>query len=278
MSVSIAAPLRWRDLRRSVKICVVAFVALLVAGVLEVGSRIYWRAVKDVATVRHDAIFRTFYPEMDEAHIDAVAPYHGDDTYEVLLLGGSVLHQLFGDLSQRLRTGLEQKLGRKVHVANLANLGLTSRDSLNKYAHLSDKRFDLVIAYEGINDVKLNNTPPGAYRADYSHHTRFAQIKTLRKHKELPYLAFPYTTYYLTSSLLDRLHLTNRPRPELVQHGDAIRTPPAFEANMEALTRLAHQRGDRLVLLTCAATSPRTTPRRHFRRKRSITRATPCRC
>jgi hypothetical protein len=244
--------LRFRDLRRSVKVCVLLFIGVVFAGILELASRVYWKTVKGIAPVRAEAIFRTFYDELNEANIHSVAPYHGDDTFDVLLLGGSVLHPIFGDIAERLRAGLEQKLGRKVRVVNLANLGHTTRDSLNKYARLKDKRFDLVLVYHGINDVRLNNTPPGAFKADYSHHTRFAQIAAIDRHKELPYLSFPYTAYYLTSSLADRWQMTDRPRPEFIHYGKDIRTPPAFEANMEALASIAKERGDRLLLLTYA--------------------------
>jgi lysophospholipase L1-like esterase len=259
--------LRWRDLRRSVKVCVLLFVGLVFAGILELGSRVYWKTVKGVAPVRAEAIFRSFYDELDEQHIDAVAPYHGDDSFDVLILGGSVVHKLFGDIGERIGAGLEQKLGRKVRVVNLANLGHTTRDSLNKYARLKDKRFDLVIVYHGINDVRLNNTPPGAFKADYSHHTRFAQIAAIDRHKELPYLTFPYTAYYLTSSLLDRWHMTNRPRPEFIHYGKDIRTPPCFEANMEMIAAIAKERSDRLALLTYALHVPANYTEAAFKAK-----------
>jgi len=205
-----------------------------------------------VPPTRPDLLWCAFFPELKESNLASVAPHHRDDTFDVLLLGGSVLHHGFGDVAERLREGLEAKLGRKVRVVNLANLGHTTRDSLNKYQRLTDKRFDLVLVYHGINDVRLNDTPPGAFRADYSHHTRFAQIAAIDRHRELPYLSFPYTTYYLLSSLADRWHLTDRPRPEFVSYGKDIRTPPAFEANMEAIAAIARERGDRLLLLTYA--------------------------
>ena len=248
--------LRWKQLRPSSKVCVLLLIGLVFIGVLEVGARFYWKSVKGVEPGQSEAIFRSFYDELDEAHIDAVAPYHGDNTFDVLILGGSTVTRFFGDIGERIGAGLEQKLGRKVRVVNLANLGHTTRDSLNKYARLKDKRFDLVVIYHGINDVRLNNTPPGAFKADYSHHTRFAQIAAIDRHKELPYLTFPYTTYYLTTSLLDRWHLTNRPRPEFIKYGNEIRTPPSFEANMEAIAALAKERGDRLVLQTYALYVP----------------------
>ncbi len=261
------APRRWRDLRRSVKLCVLGFVGLLLFAGLEVASRVYWKAAKGVPPNHPDQIWRSFFRELNEAHIDAVAPFHGDDTYDVLLLGGSVFHYAFGDIGERLRVGLEQKLGRKVRVVNLASPGRITLDSRVKYEHLTDKRFDLVIVYEGINDIKLNNTPPGKFRPDYSHHPRYAQLNHLALSRQPRYLMLPFTAYYLATSLQDSLGLSARPGQEFNAHGREIKTPLTFETNLEAMAATAKQRGDRLLLLTFASHIPKDYTEEAFQAK-----------
>ena len=249
------APRRWRDLRRSVKLCVLAFVSLLMFGGLEVASRVYWKKKRGVPANRPELIWRSFFRELYD--IDTLAPYHGDDTFDVLLLGGSVLTAEFGDVAPRLQAALEQKLGRKVRVVNLSHPGRVSLDSRIKYERLSDKRFDLVLAYEGINDVAMNNTPPGKYRSDYSHRPRYAQLKQLDERRGPHYLMLPFTAYYLVSSLFDDLNQTSHPRAEYAQYGKQINTVPAFERNLEAIAATAKARGDRLLLLTFASHIPK---------------------
>jgi hypothetical protein len=182
-----------------------------------------------------------------------------------LLLGGSVLDPKFGDIAERLRVGLEPKVGRKVRVVNLANPARVTLDSLIKYQHLSDKRFDLVLVYHGINDVMLNQTPPGQYRDDYTHHRRFAQLDFLA-HRQGPHSPLlPFTAYFAATSLRYKFDWT--PRATTIGYGKDIRTPPAFEANMEAIATLSRERGDRLLLVTYASHIPSNYTEAAFKAK-----------
>lgn len=251
-TVTIRPPMRWRNLRLSVKLCVVAFVSLLGFGCLELAARVYWMMAKHVPPTRPDLIWRSFFPELNLTKIDEVAPYHGDDTFDVLLLGASVLNWEFGDIAERLQAGLEKKLGRKVRVINFASPGRITVDSREKYEHFADKRFDLVVVYHAINDIKLNNTPPGRFKADYSHHDRYAQLKHLTVRDGPRYLMLPFTAHYMKTTLLERLGLMPRPGQKWNAYGNESKTPPSFERNMEAIAATAKQRGDHLLLLTFA--------------------------
>src|SRR5262249_8392250 len=62
----------------------------------------------------------------------------------------------------------------------------------------------------------------------------------------------PYTVQYIGQNLIDRWHLSSNPRKELQVYGGDIRTPPAFEANLDAIAATAQQRGDRLGPMTFA--------------------------
>ena len=65
----------------------------------------------------------------------------------------------------------------------------------HEHGHFTDKRWDLVLVYHGINDVVLNNCPPGAFRADYSiAYRRYGMQYDLKRHPEVGYFALPYTS------------------------------------------------------------------------------------
>lgn len=258
--------LRWKDLRTSRKLCVLAIALLPLLAGLEGIARLYWWRVKGVARVSPEAIWRTTYTEEASSAIDEVAPYHGDKTFDVLLLGASVLHHTCGDIAPRLRDRPAQKLGRPVRVINFAYPGRTSVESRMKYARLGDRRFDLVLFYEAINDVYINNCPPGDFRSNYSHVRHIAQMQALERNPRVGWFCLPYTARYVAINLGDRWRLT-RGRWDL-RYGADPRTPPCYEANLEAVARMAEQRGDPLLLATFAYHLPADYSLEAFKAKR----------
>jgi hypothetical protein len=268
MATSNVERLRWGQLRVSTKLCFLGLLLLLLAGCAEIVSRIYWSACQGARGAGAGAIRRTFYPEMATSGIDQVASGHADDSFDVLLLGGSVVYPTFGKIGDRLESALQDRLGRKVRVVNLSYPGRTSLDSRLKYEDVADKRWDLVLAYHGINDVYLNNCPPGGFRSNYAHaYRRYGAQYDLLRHPEVGYCELPYTATFLTKSLLERWHLTSAPRKEFQMYGNDIRTPPSFEANLEAIARTAEERGDPLVLSTFAYYLPANYSEEAFRAK-----------
>jgi hypothetical protein len=91
------------------------------------------------------------YPPLYEQLYD----YTGDTT-NILLLGGPVLY--FAGRQAALR----EAFGEDARVYNFAQTAHSSLDSLTKYRYALDRgyRFDYVIFYHGINEVRANNVPP----------------------------------------------------------------------------------------------------------------------
>jgi hypothetical protein len=249
--------MRWRHLRLSRKVCVLGLALLVLLAGLEGIARLYWWRIKKVPwqSLGTEAIWRTTYIEIASSGIDDVAPHHGDNTFDVLILGASVVHPSHGDIAARLRTRLEEEFGRPVRVVNFSYPGRTSADSQMKYARLEDRRFDLVLFYHGINDTFLNNCPPGEFRADYTHVRHIAQMRALLRHPEVGWFALPYTAWYLAINSAERCRLgtgIGKWGRWDMRYGGDLRTPPSFEANLEAVVDLAQRRGDRLLLATFA--------------------------
>jgi hypothetical protein len=239
-----------RDIRLCVKCGSIVVLLFLLVGGLEGLSRLYWWQIKGITHTDAESIFRTTYVELASSGIDVVAPYHGDASFDVLLLGPSVLHSAFGNFAPFLRERLQQKLQRPVRIINLSYPGRTSVESLMAYERMPNRRFDLVVFYHGVNDTHLNNCPPGEFRADYTHVRHIAMTKALERHPEVRWFALPYTMHALAINLGDRCRLTRG--PWTLENGADLRTPPVFEATVERVVALAERRGDRLLLGTFA--------------------------
>jgi hypothetical protein len=229
-------PKRWNQLRLPVKLAVPIFALLFLLFCSEAIARVYWWRAKGVASISNEAIWRTTYAEVGSSGIDDLSS-DGDSAFNVLLLGGSVLHHSCGDIAPRLKDGLEQKLKRPVRIINFSYPGRTSVESRMKYARLGNRHFDLVFVYHGINDAYVNNCPPADFRTDYTHVRHIAQMKALERHDELEWFVLPYTLEYVAINLGDRWGLT-RGSWEF-EYGADLRTPRCLAANVEAIVETA---------------------------------------
>jgi prepilin-type processing-associated H-X9-DG protein len=200
-------------------------------------------------------VLYAFYPELKS--VDAVHPRHGDGYFNVLMLGGSVLHQAWGEVEPALAEQLDAAGVRSTRIFNLGVPAHTSLDSLLKYSALEGQRFDLVIDYDGINDTRTNNVPPALFRDDYSHYSWYATINAVAPYHGHAMFALPYTFHYAVASAKQALHPeqyapTHEPIPEWTQYARALRSVAVFERNLSAIVALAAARGDRLMLMTSA--------------------------
>jgi hypothetical protein len=243
---------RWRDLRWTTRCCLLLVPCLVLVVGLEIGARLYWKLSHNVPFFHSDRLWFAFYPEWKASGVDDAPRSRDDGIFDVLVLGGSVWHPTFGNVADRVRAELTDKLGKPVRIFNLANLGMTSRDSWLKYHRLADHCFDLVVFYHGINDTFLNSVPPGFFRSNYSHAPRYRQIEMLDEHPELAWLAFPYTARFLASKYLDKLELSTRPRRAWQKYAGDLRSAACFEANLAAILDEAGERGDPVLLATFA--------------------------
>lgn len=243
---------RRRRLRAAWLLLYLLYLLLLV----EVGSRAYWRFEAGVPFFDTGRLLELlYYPELTpvlEADIR-----RGDDTFDILLLGGSVLADDYGGAAAKLEKDLERRTERPVRVHNLAVAGHTSRDSYWKYTRLGGKRFDLVVLYHGINEVRANNCPPGIFRADYGHYLWYREVNQLASHPEVGWLVSPFTIERMWMKLRyawepDQYVPRNVPREEWLKHGSDLRSPAALETNFRAVLELARERGDRVLLMTFA--------------------------
>lgn len=220
------------------------FCWLLVVG----ATRVYWFLAAAVPLTQTPSVWDQFYPRLRIAGLADRPCSRSDDRFDLLLLGGSVLDTRWGTVEEELRQRLEQLLPGRHRICNLAQAGFTSRDSLLQYEHLDRSRFDLVVVYDGINDVRLNCCPPELFQDDYTHSQWYADF-VRRRAGGAPSLANVATDRVTSVFHPSRL---GTPDPELLDYAATPQSPRTVRKNLERVSRLAEERHDPLLLLTFA--------------------------
>ena len=244
---------------------------LLSVAAAEVASRAFWSLRYGVPFGKPGRILYAYYPELER--VDRKRPAHGDEFYDVLILGGSTLNERWSQVQRALGEQLAYHGHRNVRMFNLAIQAQTSRDSRLKYAALRGPRFDLVLVYDGINDTRTNNVPPELFREDYGHYRWYETVNIMAAYHGPARFALPYTLRYLTLGVRqarrkDRYLPPEAPREEWLQYGRDVRSAASFEHNLGAILQLASRRGDRVLLMTFATYVPPNYSAEAFKAKR----------
>ena len=245
--------------RRRVVLFILTMV-LIVGGIVEVGARVWLVFAKSLPAGRPDAIVLAYYPEMHPAWM---TPIDRDDGYfDVLILAGSVLYDYYGAPAALLRYDLAARGVRGVRVWNMARPAHGTRDSLIKYRWLREKRFDWVVVYHGINELRANNVPEAAFREDYSHLAWYGEVNTMLGSPRAgvsKWLGTPVLWDYLrvvacrAMGPRPMVELNLPPSDEAMVFGADIKTRTSFEKNLREIGRIARERGEWLTYVTFAS-------------------------
>lgn len=188
----------------------------------------------------NSAIWKHFYPELKTSGVIDVKTAPGGDL-KVLLLGASVLEQVFPELESRLR----QEFGKRVRVYNLSRSSHTTQDSILKYRLLDPQDFDLVIVYHGINDARMNYCPPEAFRDDYTH---IAWYRGMQRHVESGTL----TVKDVYRKQLQIVFPLGEPDESEWPYGANIKTRKSFRSHIEELVSRSDSAKTPILLMTFA--------------------------
>ncbi len=263
-----ASPSRPQSTPRRRRLVVAMFIVYLLV-LAELGARGYWWLARGAAPHRTDRLVAAYYPELMHSGAMSVAPGRDDATFDVLLLGASVLHPRWGRIEPLLHNELRRFTTKPVRVVNLAQPGHTTRDSLLKYRALDGRAFDLVIVYHGINDVRQNNVPRERFRSDYAHCGWYRKLALLDEHPESGWFALPCTLHAAAVGLgespaFGRYLPRDTPPGGWGPDGLDVKTAAPFAENLRAIASLAEHRGDPLVLMTFAHRAERYLPFKHL--------------
>ncbi len=240
---------------RKKKIFAFIVTLILFIAAMEFEARLFWLLGYGVPFLSPDRILYSYYKEIKEA--DRINPARNDGYFDILLLGGSVVHKRYGRVEQELYNQLTATGCQNIRIFNLSEDGHTSRDSYLKYAALDKARFDLVIFYHGINDTRANNCPPGIFKNNYGHYTWYEQVNSLAVYHGNTLFALPYTFHYLAIRIRQAL-TKNRyvplhmPGEDWIIYGNNLHSVDAFRQNLGNIIDIASYRGDRVLLMTFA--------------------------
>ncbi len=232
-----------------------------VAVLLEIASRIYLAAALDASFFNTGDLLSHLYTGVSESGVMETELGPDDRHLDVLMLGASVMESRYSNIDKRLEAALQENTGVEVRIFNLCMRAHTSRDSLFKYELLENKRFDLVILYHGINELRMNNCPAEMFRSDYSHVAWYRKIERVKAHREKAFLSFPCALEYLAADLLGKpgfgIYLSqHKPREEWLSHGADIKTAGPFRDNIRKILRLAAKKEEPVLLMTFASHIP----------------------
>jgi hypothetical protein len=208
-----------------------------------------------------DCVWYAFYPQLRTSGVEDAVISNTDETYDILILGGSTISDGYGSIGRQLAAGLQQRLGRPVRVFNLAAASQNSRDSVLKYRRLAHQHFDLVVVYEGINDTRMNNAPPDQFCDDYSHCIWYKHLNLLDKHPFVFQAALPFVLAYTADHIAWHLGLTwyvpfRDASPDALEYGKNIRTRAPFQNHLWEIVTSAKSKGERVVVMTFSCHVP----------------------
>ena len=237
---------------------------------LETSSRIYWKLTAKVPLTEPGKIPISFYPELEA--VNRLNPSADDNYHDILLLGGSVLNDQWGNVSTELRRLLEEKEVNNIRIFNLAIPAHTSRDSLLKYKALKNHRFDQVIFYHGINETRANNIPRNLFKTDYSHFDWYAIVNAMATSNHNSTLALPLTIKYLNLLINNHLSRETRaprhsPKKAWIHHGSDHKSTSSIRKNAKEIAEIASKRGDKLAIATFSLYVPQNYSLERFKAK-----------
>ncbi len=195
----------------------------------------------------------------------------GGDALQIGFLGASVLSggRGYGEVGPQLARSLVE-MGLRANVHNYSAPAHTSLDAVWKYRLAGHRPLDWVVLYEGFNEARANNCPRNVFQNDYGHMGWYRRLQLLERHSEIEWIALPFTAHWVSDeirqwwkpSVMIPLH---EPRNGWTGYGHYLKSPKVFAENVRKILDLAHERGERIILVTQAYSIPLNYSREAFR-------------
>lgn len=235
-----------------VRHCLILICALCI---LELSARIFIFVQYGMSALLPKNIIYAYYPKLN--NFSKLTIRNDDEKLDVLILGGSTVHPYFSKINDILKNQLARKFQIHTRIYNASGLAHSTLDSLNKYRLLGNYRFDLVIIYHGINEVRTNNAPDHIFRNDYTHYAFNEKVRTLQSHPRINILSFPWALHdfvvNLKQAFLPQRYIPfHRPDENWLEFGKDIKSVVPFRSNLESMIQLANQRGEQVMLMSYA--------------------------
>ncbi len=223
--------------------CFIALYPLYLLGLVWLGVQFFWLLQEQKTGKSKTDVWGYYYSKLSPVQKADIR--ENDKTFDVLLLGASVLEQVAPVLEKTMASELKCP----VRVFSVCTSAHTSRDSFLKYSQLRDKPFDLVMIYHGINDARMNCIPDNLYQQDYTHCAHYRSFQRALEAGSL-------SVRGVVGDQVDQLISLGEPDPEVVEFGKSIKTPQAFRTNLEAIVRGVKSQSGQVMLMTFATWVP----------------------
>ncbi len=203
-------------------------------------------------------LIEDYYPGIEKALSDEVI--ENNDVIDILFLGGSVLHPIWGTIEEELKKKLISTYSCKINIINLSRPSHTSLDSKIKYELLQNKQYDIILLYHGINEVRFNNCPKSIFDNNYSHVEFYNKINAITN-PIAKFSILPYTFNTIKIGLLNKfgneLLSVFKPKEEWLQYGSEIKTAKVFHKNYKTIVDIAKSNNTSVIIPSFAYYPPK---------------------
>lgn len=239
---------------------------------LEVGLRLVLQVSTGASFFKPSTIIYNYYPEL--LPIQQADISNADSTLNILILSCSVLHKDWVDIVSEMNKCAHVPAGyRHIKIYNASGVGHGSRDNLVKYGLLANKKFDVVVYYDAINDSRLNNCPDAVFKTDYSHYLWYDEINQIISHKEMDVTVIPFMydwikirlkTLFVKDAYIPK-HFSLR--PDWQMYGSNMKSLPCYKTNVRQVMDMAGRQGAKFLYFTFAYYLPANYSLQGFERK-----------
>lgn len=198
---------------------------------------------------------------------DAIALQKPAGTVRVLVLGSSTMFNRH--MGERLKVALQQKTGKKIELLDAGIRSHTTRADVMKLQLLAPYQWDVVLFYNGINDLWTNHVLPENFHADYRQLDPWYRRNLVLDNSLLA--RYIYNTFYWQLRAINKK--TGQPffpdyqfvfpkKPYI--NAANFASLPAFSANLEQIIAISRSIGAKPVLMTFAFHLPDNYSRQAF--------------
>ncbi|MDA0832733.1 MAG: SGNH/GDSL hydrolase family protein [Planctomycetota bacterium] len=209
------------------------------------GFRLFLYLRYDVSPVTHTSTldgYQLIYPELFKSGVLDILQDDSDTTCDVVLIGGSTLEQTADEIEKQLRYAW----GDDVRVYNLAKAAHTSRDTLFKFRKLPERGIDLVVLYDGFNDIRMNCVPTADFKGDYTHCNWYVDMERRLQKRGTGMQELVTRDLKAIGTLID----LGQPSDEWLDEGATVKSTEPFRENIAAILRTCRDRNIPVVLMT----------------------------
>lgn len=198
---------------------------------------------------------------------DEIASQKPANTFRVLLLGSSTLFNRH--MAERMKSALQQKTAKKIELLDAGIRSHTSRADVLKLQLLKNYQWDVVVFYDGINDLWANHVLPEDFREDYGHLDPWYRRNFLLDHSLLARYIYNASYWKIKSvnrALQEKFFIDYQfvfAKKKYVNAAD-FSSLAVFSKNVEAIVSLSKNINAKPVLITFAFHLPDKYSRKAF--------------